>query len=224
MRKPGFQPTSPGRKDASKDRRRARQGERYHIEGDSLDVDHLAVSYPARHGSPPAPEARDLYAHIQQLGPSSAKGVYLEGARTLLRDSLQATWGRIQQHEEREYERLVEAATFFRWWRSQMTTVSRDILEEFEGFVDQFDGEVAHLTLKTESGETFYGQYPTAELMARGIRERRQFKCRTVDAGTHVTIELEAVPEREVSADRERAIEEQLQELLGDDDDSADAP
>jgi hypothetical protein len=89
------------------------------------------------------------------------------------------------------------------------------ILEEFEGFVDQIDGDVAHVTLKTRAGEVLYGEYPAAEFRARGIHERRRFKCRTIDGGLNVEIDLEAIPDREVSEERERAIEEELQELLG---------
>jgi hypothetical protein len=91
-------------------------------------------------------------------------------------------------------------------------------LEEFLGFVDQIDGDVAYVTLTPATGEKLYGEYPAAELKARGIHERRRFRCWTIEAGTRVEFDLEPIPDCEVSAERERAIEENLRALLGDDD------
>jgi hypothetical protein len=126
--------------------------------------------------------------------------------------------GSFQQKEEMEYELIVELVTFLRRLRSRMTRISGTVLEEFEGFVDKFDGGVAHVTLKTESGETFYGEYPAAELKAQGIRERRRFKCWTVEVGPSVEFVMEPIPDREISEERERQIDEWLRESLGDDD------
>jgi hypothetical protein len=170
------------------------------------------------HGSTPAPETHDLYSHIQPVDPSAAKLVYLEAMRSLLRDRLQLTWGRVQQKEEMEYEPLVEWVTVLRQLRSRLTRISGNVLEEFEGFVDQWDGDVAHVTLKTQSGETFYGKYPAAELKAQGIRERRRFKCWTVEVGSGVEFVMEPIPDRELSEERERQIDEWLRKSLGDDD------
>jgi hypothetical protein len=102
--------------------------------------------------------------------------------------------------------------------RSRLTRISGNVLEEFEGFVDQWDGDVAHVTLKTQSGETFYGKYPAAELKAQGIRERRRFKCWTVEVGSGVEFVMEPIPDRELSEERERQIDEWLRKSLGDDD------
>jgi hypothetical protein len=99
-----------------------------------------------------------------------------------------------------------------------MTRVTGNVLEEFEGFVDKFDGEVAHVTLKTSSGETFYGEYPAAELKAQGIRERRRFKCWTVEMGPRVEFVMEPIPDQQLSEERERQLDEWLRKSLGDDD------
>jgi hypothetical protein len=91
-------------------------------------------------------------------------------------------------------------------------------LEEFVGFVDQIDGDMAYVTLTSQTGETLYGEYPASELKARGIHERRRFKCRTIDAGSHVEFDLEPIPDREVSEERERAIRDDIRKSLGDND------
>src|ERR1700753_2697710 len=49
------------------------------------------------------------------------------------------------------------------------------ILEEFEGFVDRFEGDVAHITLKS-SKEVFWAEFSVAKLKAKGIHEHRRFK------------------------------------------------
>ncbi len=225
MRKPIFEQVPANREDARKERRRrVRHGDFYHLESGSFHVDSFSETFPIHYENVPRPEALGLM-NIQQTEPPSAKVAYLEAARTLSRDNLQPTWGRVQQLEEMEYDRLVNAVADdkLRWLWSRMNTVAGNILEEFEGFVDKFDADVAHISLRTCSGEIFYGQYPTAELMAKGIQERRRFKCRTVEAGSHVKIDLEAIPDREVSEARELAIKERLRKLLGDDDDSENA-
>jgi hypothetical protein len=175
------------------------------------------VFYPAHHASTPAPETHDLDSPIQPFDGLSEKLVYLEARQSLLRDRLQSTWGRVQQQEEMEYEPFVERVTLLRR-QSRRNRIRGNILEGFEGFVDQFDGDVAHVTLKTQSGETFYGEYPAADLKAQGIREHRRFQCWTVEVGSGVEFVIEPIPDRELSEDRERQIDEWLQKSLGDDD------
>jgi hypothetical protein len=113
---------------------------------------------------------------------------------------------------EMDYEPLGEPAAALK------RQGARPVLEEFLGFVDQIDGDVAHVTLTAQTGEKLYGEYPAAELKARGIHEHRRFKCRTIEAGLGVEFDLEPIPDCEVSEERERAIEAELRELLGDDD------
>jgi hypothetical protein len=208
----------PSREDVRKERRRPRHGEVYQVEGESFNADNMVVYCPRHHGGTTAPETHVHYSQVQPVDPASAKLVYLEAMQALLRDRLQSTWGRVQQKEEMEYEPIVELVTLLRRLPSRMTRVIGNVLEEFEGFVDKFEGDVAHATLKTQSGETFYGEYPAAELKAQGIRERRRFKCWTVEVGPGVEFVMEPIPDRELSEERERQIDEWLRESLGDDD------
>ena len=87
---------------------------------------------------------------------------------------------------------------------------------EFEGFVDRFDGDVAHITLKNSIGEKFYVECPSAKLKTAGVREHRRFKCWSkrwnVD---HVDLVIKMIPDVEVSEETERQIDEWLEECLG---------
>jgi hypothetical protein len=207
-----------GREDARKERKRALRGELYDIEWESLCADSAVFVCLAHHGSTSSPDTQEIWSHTQPVDPSFAKLVYLEATQALLRDRLQPTWGRVQQKEELEYEPIVKLVAVLRRLRSQMTKQSENVLEEFEGFVEKFDNDVAHVTLKTKSGEIFYGEYPAIELKAQGIRERRRFKCWTVEVGPSVEFVMEPIPDRELSEERERQIDEWLQKSLGDDD------
>lgn len=206
---------SPGREDTPKDRRRARDRDIYHVEGEHLNAGNMILFCPAHHGSPAAHESHDPYSHTQPVDPSSSKLVYLEAMQLLLRDRLQSTWGRVQQKEEMDYEPFVEWVLMR--LRSRLTRIDQNVLEEFEGFVDQFDGDVAHVTLKTQSGETFYGEYPAADLKAQRIHEHRRFKCWTVEVGSGVDFVMEPIADRELSEEHERQIDEWLLKSLGDD-------
>jgi len=216
MHRHQFQLAPPGREDARKDRRRSRQGEVYHVEGRSVHADNAVFVCAGHHGGTPARETHAHYSQVQPVDPASAKLVYLEAMQALLRDRL-SSWGRVQQKEEMEYEPIVELVTLLRL-RSKMARASGKVLEEFEGFVDKFDSDVAHVTLKTQSGETFYGEYPAAELKAQGIREGRRFKCWTIEVGPSVEFVMEPIPDREFSEERERQLDEWLRKSLGDDD------
>ncbi len=158
-----------------------------------------------------ATERQDPLPVEQLTSQPSAKLLYRASMRAQERDRLQQTWGRIQQIGEKEYEMLVE-------WLKTPLAESRTVLEEFFGFVDQIDGDVAYVTLTTRSGEQLYGEYPASELKASGIHERRRFKCRTIESGAQVEFELEPIPDGEVSEERERAILEKIQKALGDND------
>jgi hypothetical protein len=94
-----------------------------------------------------------------------------------------------------------------------------EIIEEFLGFVDKIDGDVAYITLTSiATGEKFFCEYSDKEL-TQEFREHRQFKCRTVEVGpTTVEIEFEAIPDQEITPEREQEIDEWLNRTLGDDD------
>lgn len=92
------------------------------------------------------------------------------------------------------------------------------ILEEFEGILEKIDGDTAYVTLKAPDGEILWGEYPAEEMQKLGIRERRRFKCRTVDYGEFVKIEMEPVPDKVLTEERMREIRQMTSEaLLGGD-------
>lgn len=202
MRRHEYQLASSGTEDARKPFRRSRQPDLYSVEVESFDVD-------------TRPELPRLH-HESHAVPESMKIVYLEAMESLLRDRLQLTWGRVQQQEEMEYERIVEHFTRMR--QNRKPAISGNILEAFEGFVDKFEGDVAYVTLKTASGEKIYGEYPASELKVKGIREFRRFKCWTVEVGSCVEFVMESISDQELSEQRERELNEWLLKSLGDDD------
>lgn len=84
-------------------------------------------------------------------------------------------------------------------------------VDEFDGFVQGVRDGVAHLDLKAADGEKLWAEHPFAELEAAGIREGRRFKLRTV-----VSLEFEAVPDVEMTEEREREIDEEIKRAFGD--------
>ncbi|HWL08246.1 MAG TPA: hypothetical protein VNQ76_07575 [Planctomicrobium sp.] len=162
------------------------------------------------------PEVLDFYFQAPSAEHSSDKHAFLETMRALIGGQFLPTWGRVQQKEELEYERLIEQVAVSQ--PAHLQGYVENVLEEFEGFVEKFEGGVAHVTLKTQTGETLYGEYPAVELKTNGIRERRRFKCWTVERGSSVDFMMQPIPDRELSNDRVRQIDDWLQESLGDDD------
>jgi len=95
-----------------------------------------------------------------------------------------------------------------------MINESEKILEEFEGFVDRFDGEIAHVTLKMDE-EIFIGEYSTKELKEKGIKEHRRFKCWTVEKENKVVLKFESIPDKIITEDREKEINEFIDKSIG---------
>ncbi len=85
-------------------------------------------------------------------------------------------------------------------------------LESFIGVLERVDGGTAHVTLTSEAtGEVLWGEYPAAEMARLGVREGRRFRCRTVEVDTAtVRIEIEPIPDVEISPERDREIEQLL--------------
>ncbi len=88
------------------------------------------------------------------------------------------------------------------------------VLERLEGFVDQIDGPVAYVTLKSQYGDELTGEYAADELAAKGISEGRRFRCETVEVDGAVRVLLEALPDEPVTEDEEDAISRRMAELI----------
>jgi len=215
MRRHDYQLAPSGREAVRKERRRTWGLEVYRVQGESVPANNVSLLDRFDDGNAAPLEARDHYSHAQPADPGSAKLVYLETVRALLRDRLQATWGRVQQCEELEYDRIVDLVLA----RAHVHLAKNigKILEEFEGFLEKFDSDVAYVTLKTPSGEILHGEYPAVELKAKGIREHRRFKCWTVEVGTDVKFVVAPIPDQQLSKEREWEIRKLLEESLGDD-------
>jgi hypothetical protein len=211
---------APGREDARTEHRRTWQGG-WHCGAGSRPLsssEWLVICSVGEYDSILTPEDRKPFPTEQSSNPLSAKVLYLEAMQAQVRDRFQETWGRVQQKGEMEYEPFVAFVAALKRLRARLSAETRTVLEEFVGFVDQIDADVAYITLKPQTGEALNGEYPAAELNAKGIYERRYFKCRTIEAGSHVEFDLEPIPDRELSEERERAIEDRLRKSLGDDD------
>ena len=101
-------------------------------------------------------------------------------------------------------------------WKST-TTKAEVVLESFEGFVDEIRGDTAYVTLKSEFGDSLFGEYSAVELAAKGIREGRRFNCRTIESGGKVRVEFMPIPDRILSAAEEEAICQEIDASIGDD-------
>lgn len=207
MRRQKFQAVLSGREDARKDRRHSWLGETYEIESESHDKSDGKPSCLTETGNNLVPETID---------PSSTKSVYFDAVvQARQKSRFQATWGRVQQNEEIEYERILEPALE----RVQSQIVKKEnILETFNGFLEKFDGKTAYVRLTTESGEVLYGEYPAIELKTKGVREHRRFKCWTVDTGSGVEFVIKPIPDIELDENRQQEINELVQQSFGDDD------
>ncbi len=88
------------------------------------------------------------------------------------------------------------------------------VLERLEGFVEQIDGPIAYVTLKSQYGDELTGEYSAAELAAKGIMEGRRFRVETVELNGAVRVSLEALPDEPVTEKEEDAISRRIDELL----------
>ncbi len=212
-RKPDFLRDQGGGLATLNNSKRSRCAEDYRVESDPIDARSAESPRTEKHGSAPVIDLDEAPP------PDSArnKRLYLETVQKLLREVLQSNWGRVQQREEMEYEALVELAASLRKLESSGAKPRGKILEEFEGFLEKYDGNVAYVTLTTDAGETIHGEYPAPELKAEGVRERRRFKCWTVEAGSDVKFVVHPIPDVIVSEAEERQLDEWLRESLGDD-------
>jgi hypothetical protein len=95
--------------------------------------------------------------------------------------------------------------------------------ERFEGFVEKVEEDVAYVTLESERGERLHGPYPADELAAKGVGERDRFWLTLTDAGDSVRFDLQLIPRKVISPERQRQIRQEIELSLGgytpDDDD-----
>jgi hypothetical protein len=91
------------------------------------------------------------------------------------------------------------------------------VLEAFEGFVEEIDGDTAYVTLTSKHGDRLAGRYSASALLEKGISERRRFVCRTLQLGDEVRVVIEPIPERHLSESEEAAIYSRIDRMFPDD-------
>ncbi len=69
--------------------------------------------------------------------------------------------------------------------RSYMTQLAArpspsEVLQTYRGFVNELEGDIAHVTLTSEEGETYDGEYPAKKLAEHGICGKTAFMCQLV--------------------------------------------
>jgi hypothetical protein len=66
---------------------------------------------------------------------------------------------------------------------SENTTIrSEKILEDFIGYIDRVDGDIAYITLRSKhNDDILYGEYSAIELAKKNIYEQDQFSCKTIE-------------------------------------------
>jgi hypothetical protein len=87
--------------------------------------------------------------------------------------------------------------------------------ERFEGFVERCEGDVAYISLESERGERLQGPYPADELAARGVGDRDRFWLTLTDMGDSVRFDIELIPRKTISAERQREIQREIEQALG---------
>jgi hypothetical protein len=122
-----------------------------------------------------------------------------------------------QQPEARLIEALSQVVVSL---RSHSSNAPREVvLESFEGFVDHVEGDTAYVRLKSrEHGDVLYGEYPTSQLLEKGIEEQGRFLCKTVKVDGTTRVDMQAIPSVPATDEQLRAIEEKIDRVLPRDD------
>lgn len=94
-------------------------------------------------------------------------------------------------------------------------------IESFYGILDRIDGDIAHVTL-TDLGENVVGQYSAKKMLDCGVRENRKFKLHVTVNGSSATIDIQAIPDVELSEEKQREIHDKIVAAFGDDDSTQD--
>jgi hypothetical protein len=89
------------------------------------------------------------------------------------------------------------------------------VSERYEGFVEKLEADVAYITLENERGERFHGPYPAHELAAKGVGERDRFSLTLTDEDDSVRFDVRLIPRKEISAERQREIRQEIEQALG---------
>jgi hypothetical protein len=93
------------------------------------------------------------------------------------------------------------------------------VLESFEGYVDEVDGDTAYVTLESRNnGDVLQGKYSASELLKKGIEEQSRFLCRTIKSNGSTRVDVQPLPDAEVTDEEVRAISEEIDRAFPSDD------
>lgn len=157
-------------------------------------------------------------ARSYDLTPSTSKDLYSETRDLIAKSTTVFNWGREQLSNTASYLIVVDHHAT----RERRLAPAPRLLERFEGFVEQVEADTAYITLSNDRGDRLCGPYPAGELAELGIGERDRFILKTIDLGRDVRIEIEPVPRRPISAELQREIREETEQLFADFDPSDD--
>lgn len=90
-----------------------------------------------------------------------------------------------------------------------------EVLETFEGFVESIDEDTAYLRFTADNGDILYGQHSASELTEKGIHERRRFRCVVRKDSDGIHVDLESIPDKELSDERVREIWDEIERTVG---------
>ncbi len=85
------------------------------------------------------------------------------------------------------------------------------LLDSLDGFVESIRDGVATVRLTGQNGISFYGEYSEKELLEKGIKELRRFKCLVYERGSGIEIDLQPISVVELSDERIREIEDEVE-------------
>jgi hypothetical protein len=94
--------------------------------------------------------------------------------------------------------------------------VSETVFDSFCGFVNRIQDGTAYVTLETQSGEKFHGEYSASELDDLGIYEHQRFTLETVGVGRSLEVRFLPVAPVEVPADVADEFAQRVNDLLAD--------
>jgi hypothetical protein len=150
-----------------------------------------------------------------QLAGRGTKSLHRESRDLGDKDFVQMNWGRVQQNGSRLYTGyFIALCKSERKSRTKISTTSKPTYEQFQGFVERIEEGVAYITLMSSRGERLCGPYPVDELVAKGIGERDRFWLRLTDAGDSVRFDIQLIPRKTVSAERQRQIRQEIEQSL----------
>jgi hypothetical protein len=88
------------------------------------------------------------------------------------------------------------------------------VFDTFEGYVSHVQDDTAYVTLQTQLGEEFHGEYPASELEAIGIYENRRFTLQTREVGKSLELRFAPIADLEIPPEVDKEISDRISNLV----------